>query len=52
MTTEKKSPAGEEKKVTEKPIDLEESDLEQVTGGTARRNVVEDPCQGGEIRKR
>jgi hypothetical protein len=51
MTTEKKSPVNEEKSTSEKPIELNEGDLEQVKGGTGARDVVEaDPCAGGRAR--
>jgi hypothetical protein len=40
MTTEQKT-------TTEKPIELDESDLERVTGGTGVDVVEADPCAGG-----
>ena len=53
MTTEKNSPANEEKSTSENPIELNEGDLEQVTGGTGARDVVEsDPCAGGKAQVR
>ncbi len=50
MTTEKKNPVNEEKSTSEKPIELNEGDLEQVKGGTAAHGVEEDPCAGGRAR--
>jgi hypothetical protein len=51
MTTEKNSPANQENDTTGKPIDLNERDLNQVTGGTGTRGVIEaDPCAGGKAR--
>ena len=47
--------ATEKKETTEQPIELEEDDLEQVTGGKAPlvkpAGVREDPCAGGQISK-
>jgi hypothetical protein len=49
MTKEKEQEKGGTSE--QKPIEIEEKDLEQTTGGTAVQPVVEDPCAGGRVRK-
>ena len=51
MTTEKNSPANDEKNATGKPIELNEGDLKGVTGGTGARVTEFDPCAGGKKRE-
>jgi hypothetical protein len=51
MATEKKKTVSDKKNVTKKPIELDERDLQKVTGGTGS-GVVEDPCAGGRARNR
>jgi hypothetical protein len=53
MKTEKNKTATGRKDAARKPIELKERDLEQVTGGTkVGSSVVEDPCAGGQIRRK
>ena len=51
MITEQNSLANVADNTAGKTIELSESDLAQMTGGTASRGVVEaDPCAGGRAR--